>query len=190
MPSRPKARKHGHREPSGRLSRRKLDVKNRAFLEKTETEAEAKSVGIAARIRHGIPAHLADLSDAGRPNVGTLQGKMHLMGELDRDQWQAAEWFLGRRLSWLRAIDASPVYAPSERTGEGEGVPLHEAISEWRIVTNVLQDASTQSRAPILAAFDVILVRQLMVDHMVGDLRLGLNAIQRAFLQGRQRRAA
>jgi hypothetical protein len=178
MPSRPKARKHGHREPSGRLSRRIEHVKARTDM----TETEAKSVG--------IPAHLADLSDAGRPNVGTLQGKMHLMGEIDRDQWQAAEWFLGRRLSWLRAIDASPVYAPSERTGEGEGVPLHEAISEWRIVTNVLQDASTQSRAPILAAFDVILVRQLMVDHMVGDLRLGLNAIQRAFLQGRQRRAA
>jgi hypothetical protein len=184
MPSRPKARKHGYREPSGRLSRRIEHVKARTDM----TEAEAKSVGIAARIRHGIPAHLADLSDAGRPNVGTLQGKMHLMGDLDRDQWQAAEWYIGRRLSWLRAIDASPVYAPSERTGEG--VPLHEAISEWRIVTNVLQDASTQSRSPILAAFDVILVRQLMVDHMVGDLRLGLNAIHRAFLQGRQRRAA
>jgi hypothetical protein len=179
-------RHKGHREPSGRLSRRREHVKERNDM----TEAEAKSVVIEARVRHGIPRFLADLSDAGRPNVGTLHGRMRLMGELDGDQWEAAEWFIGRRLSWLRAIGASPVFAPSEATEDGDGVLLADAIAEWSKVLNCLQEASTLHRAPIIAAFDVILTRQHYVERLVGDLRLGLNAIHHSFLQGRNRRAA
>jgi len=149
------------------------------------TEAEAKSVVIEARVRHGIPRFLADLSDAGRPNVRTLHGRMHLMGEIDRDQWEAAEWFVGRRLAWLRALDASPVYAPSEGEGTGDGIILAEAIAEWRLVLDCLQAASTLHRSPIIAAFNVILTREHYVERLVGDLRLGLDALHHAFLSGR-----
>ena len=182
MPSRLKARKTGHREPSGRLSRRIQHVKARTDM----TEAEAKSVGIAARIRHGIPAHLADLSDAGRPNVGTLHGKMHLMGELDRDQWQAAEWYRGARQRWLRAIQAPERVIEASEGAGGDGVSFREAKEAWDEIVDCLLEASTQTRAPVIAAFDVLLVREQMVDHMVGDLRVGLNAIHRRFLAGKR----
>jgi hypothetical protein len=186
MPSRPKARKHGHREPSGRLSRRIEHVKARTDM----TEAEAKSVGIAARIRHGIPAHLADLSDAGRPNVGTLHGRMRLMNDITADQWTAAEWYRGARQRWLRAIQAPERIIEASEGAGGDGISFREAKEAWDEIVDCLLEVSTQIRSPIIAAFDVLLVREQMVEHMVGDLRVGLNAIHRRFLQGKTRRAA
>jgi len=162
---------------------------------------EAKSVVIEARVRHGVPRMLADLQDAGRPNPGTLHGKMRLRGMLikgrtdqdpgaiNADQFAAAEWYLGKRLAYLRAIGAERV-AYDEPSGIGTGgITITEANDEWRKVLRVLQDVSTEHRAPIVAAFDTILVRQTFVQSLVGDLRIGLNAIHRTFLAG-QRRAA
>jgi len=160
------------------------------------TAAEAKSVVIEARVRHGIPRELADLADAGRPNAGTIQGRMRLAGMagdreqgINADQYAAAEWYIGRHMAYLRAISApGRPHEPTDGTGQG-GVTLAEANEEWRKVLRVLQAVSTEQRAPVIAAMDTILVRQAFVHTMVGDLRLGLNAIHRTFLAG-QRKAA
>lgn len=180
------------REPNGRLSRRAADRKDRDAM----SADEAKSVVIEARVRHGIPREYADLQDAGRPNAGTIHGMMRLRGMqgdrtdgLTDDQFAAAEWFLGKRLAYLRAIGApGRPHEPSEASGTG-GVSIAEANAEWARVMRVLQDVTTEHRAPVIAAFDAILVRQSFVASRVGDLRLGLNAIHRTFLAG-QRRAA
>lgn len=175
------------REPNGRLSRRAEDRRERDDM----TEIEAKSVVIEARVRHGIPRHLADLQDAGRANAGTVHGRMRLSDDptcrLTADQFAAAEWWLGRRLEYLRAIGAERVaYDEPAGTGTG-GVTISEANAAWRRIIEVLQTVSTEHRSPVLAAFDTILARQAFVPHLVGDLRLGLNAIHRVFLVGRRR---
>jgi len=176
------------REPNGRLSRKIIDREARMAM----TEQEAKSVAIEARIRHGVDPAYADLSDAGRPNAGTVHGRMCLARSLSLEQWTAAEFYLGTRLAYLRSIEAQlEVSQPAEGgTGTDESyVEWCQAIGErWREVVKRLQEVSTMSRSPVLAAFDVILVRGQLMPHMDGDLRLGLNAIHTHFLA--QRRAA
>lgn len=181
-------RQAGEREPSGRLSRRAEHVREREEM----TEAEAKSVVIEARVRHGIPRHLADLSDAGRPNAGTVHGIMRLRNELDQDQWSAAEWFLGRRAAYLRAVAAPgrPIEPVEAAVGEDDAADwARAAIGRYHEVLDCIRDVSSQVRAPVISAFDVILVRQQYLPHLVGDLRIGLNAVHRVFLAG-QRQAA
>ena len=151
---------------------------------------EAKSVMIEARVRHGVPRADADIHDVGRPNYGTPHGKLCLDGVITNDQFEAAKWYVGRRMTYLRGVDAPgrPHEAP-ERASEGDGVTLAEALAEWRKVLRVLQDASTQHRAPVTAAMETLFLREVDVPAMYGDARIGLNALHRAFLVG-QRRAA
>lgn len=185
-----KKRKPGHREPNGRLSRRVLHTKEREEM----TQREAQSVAIAARMRHtGLPEEVVSLNVAGRPNAGTLHGIMCLRGDISREQWDAAEWWIGKRAANLRAINA-----PGQETGPGPGGEFdpdrHQAFcdlarKEWAAITDCIQTASTEARAPLAAALDVFLVRGIYLPHMVGDLRLALNAITRRFL-AQQRRAA
>lgn len=192
MSRRGRKRQTGKREPNGRLSRAKACVVERVEM----TEAEAKSVVLAARRRHvPLPAEYLDLSDGGRPNAGTPHGILRLQGALTAEQWAAAEWWIGTRLRYLRAIQA-PNQVGETATGEWSGDEAAYAEScraareTWGAIRDVLQDASTAARSPILAAFDVILLReQWHLDHLVGDLRLGLNAIHREFLGGRRKAA-
>lgn len=173
----------GHREPNGRLSRRTIHVREREEM----TIREAQSTVIAARMRHtGLPEGACSVNDAGRPNAGTVHGVMCLQGELSRPQWDAAEWYIGKRAAWLRAIDA-----PGQATGSSSSGTIDEdrhaefcaqAIRSWQAAIDCIQSASTEVRTPLAAALDVILVRQQQVGHMIGDLRVALNAIHRRFL--------
>lgn len=179
------------REPNGRISRRRVHVKEREAM----TQREAQSVAIEARMRHtGLTEAVVSLNHAGRPNAGTIHGIMCLRGDLSREQWDAAEWYIGKRQAWLRAI-ASPGQAVGALSGGGEFDEARHADwcaharATWESVMACIQQASTEHRSPIAAALDVFLVRDHHVEHMVGDLRVGLNAIHRRFLAG-QRRAA
>lgn len=180
------------REPNGRPSRRKVHVQEREDM----TQREAQSVAIAARMRHtGLGEAVVSINHAGRPNAGTMHGIMCLRGELSREQWDAAEWWIGKRAAWLRAIDT-----PRQGTGDtGAGGITDDdrhaewcaiAAATWAAVTACVQAASTDTRQPLAAALDVILARQHYLHHMVGDLRLALNAIARQFLSGQRKAAA
>ena len=176
-------RMQGHREPNGRLSRRRVHVREREEM----TQREAQSVAIAARMRHtGLPEEVVSLNHAGRPNAGTVHGIMCLRGDISRAQWDAAEWWIGKRIAVLRAIEP-----PAQRTGEAGGGTFDEdryaewcrsARETWAAVLDCIQEASTETRSPLMAALDVILWRGEYAGHLVGDLRIALNAIHRRFL--------
>lgn len=190
MTKRKAKRMQGHREPNGRLSRKRIHVVEREEM----TQREAQSVAIEARMRHtGLPEAVVSLNHAGRPNAGTVHGIMCLRGDLSREQWDAAEWWIGKRAAWLRAIEA-----PNQETGDAPGGEFDPdkhaefcriAKASWAAICDCVQQASTEARSPVAAALDMFLVRQHHLEHMVGDLRLALNAIHRRFLAA-QRKAA
>jgi len=173
------------RERNGRSSRRKVHVQQREAM----SAKEAQSVAVEARMRiFGLSEEQASRNVAGRPNAGTLHGRMCLAGEISRAQWDAAEWWIGKRTAWLRAIET-----PEQRTGETGGGTLDEgrhaewcakARSTWTAVLDCVQQASTETRSPLASALDVILWRGEHLPHLVGDLRIALNAIHRRFLSG------
>jgi hypothetical protein len=180
------------REANGRISRRKQDRQMRDEM----TADEAKRVVLEARRRHtGLPDHYLDLQDAGRPNAGTLHGIMHLRGELDRDQWRAAEWYLGRRSDYLRAIGAPAPEAYID-VPPGTGDPDRHAawasgvMARWAEVMGCIRDAWIRHRQPLASALDLILVRQQYLDHMVRPLRIALDALDERFLRAARARAA
>lgn len=187
------------REPNGRPSRRVIHVGERREM----NERKAKAVGIAARVKHtGLPEHLAGLNHAGMPNAGSVHGVMRLLGEqaerraeqtrrpcvlgpgmLSAGQWSAAEWYLGTYTAYLRAIDA-----PGRKTTErGDGLAMldakeqaawaRETIALWKSIMTCLQAAASAGKRPVVAAFDVILLRNLPMPHLEADLRLGLDAL-------------
>jgi hypothetical protein len=180
----------GAREPNGRLSRKRTHVQEREVM----SAKEAQSVVVQARMRlFGLSEEAAARNVAGRPNAGTLHGIMCLRGDISRAQWDAAEWYLGKRAAWLRAIET-----PNQETGPAPGGEFNEdrheafckrAREDWAAIAGCVQDASTETRSPLMSALDVVLARQQYVSHMVGDLRLVLNAIHRRFLSA-ERKAA
>lgn len=180
-----KPRLPGAREPNGRLSRRAMHVAAR----KQMTEEEIKSVAIEARKRHtGLPEELVDISNAGRPNVGTVHGLMYLRREINKDQWRAAEWYLKQRRQYLSSIlakgegagPASSVHEKKDREAYEEF--CREAGEQWDKILDCLQEVTNICRSPVYAALEYILARNLQLDHMVGDLRIGLNALHKKFL--------
>lgn len=191
------------REPNGKPSRRVIHVGEKREM----SERQAKAVAIAARVKHtGLPEHLAGLNHAGMPNGASVHGIMRLLGEqaeklaqqrqracvlgagmLSAGQWSAAEWYFGTRAAYLRAIDA-----PGRKTTErGDGFAMfdpeaqaewaRETIALWKSITACLQAAASAGRRPVLAAFEVMLLRNQPMPHLEDDLRLGLNALLVAF---------
>ena len=183
-------RKAGPREPNGRLSRKV----SHAHARDLANAKDAQSVVVMARMRiHGLSEADASRNEAGRPNAGTLHGVMCLRGEITRDQWDAAEWYIGKRVAWLRAIEAAEQHTGTTGGGEvDEGRYADwcaKARETWAIVQSCIQQAMVDQRAPLAAALDVILNRETHVPELVGDLRLALNAIHRRFLQAAQKAA-
>jgi hypothetical protein len=113
---------------------------------------------------------------------------MHLRGEIDRGQWRAAEWYLGRRADYLRAIGAPDREAYID-VPPGTGDPDRHAawasrvMARWAEVMGCIGDASIRHRQPLASALDLILVRQQYLDHMVRPLRIALDALDERFLQ-------
>lgn len=177
-------RQPGIREPNGRLSRSKPA--------RIERERDIKAVMISARMRQtGLPESLVDgRPELGKPNVGTTQGWLRIQGELNKDQFQAADWYLGKRNEYLQAIAApgavsNRVISPEEGGNpEAYGRWCRRTMLKWDDIMSCLQVASTIARMPIISAFDHILDRQTpSLPHMYGGLRIGLTAIYRIFLR-------
>jgi hypothetical protein len=174
------------REPNGRKSRRKADVKARA----AESEESARSVVVEARIRQGLP-----LKWASDPRAGTVQGKLHIIWQgnpddergLDADQFEAADWYLIKLNDYLIAMDAPGAHYDRDEERSGTGEPdAHErfcrsARAKWSEIMDALSEANVLGAGKwnLVAALHTMLVQQAMVAHMIGDLRIALNVIHR-----------
>lgn len=178
------------REGNGRASRRKTAAEEREAM----TEVEAMSVAIEARMRRtGLSAEVAGANVLNGPNAGTVHGVIRLKKLINDDQWSAAEWYIGCRLAWQRAIQAPERPNEAPPAGNNAAADADEyskwcrhIVSLWGEVVDCLTEAGTQHRAPIKAALDVILIQEHDLAHLYGDLRIGLNAIHKRFLAGRR----
>lgn len=187
----------GMREPNGRLSRRIVDRAARNDM----TEKEARSVVVEARMKHtGLPEEMVTKGGGGSPDAGTVHGMLRLMNELDKkavagisyDQWRAAETFLQIRRGYLSSILAKTGVKGKGQHGAEDSQDYidwcRRAADRWNQLLACIQEVSIRHRSPIMAALDVLLIRQQHLDHMVGDLRIALNAIHRTFLEGQGKR--
>jgi len=189
----PAKRKAARREPNGRRSRRLIHIKDHDAM----TEREAKSVAINARIRHGIPPDLADLVDAGRPNAGTVHGRLALNGLLTPEQWRVAEWYLRRHDAYQRASLSPgrafhPYGEPVDVFGDETdyAVWARQAIGDWAAILDCLKRASiTHSldggfamRTDLATILDCIIVRELSLPDHIATLRRGLDVLGDQFL--------
>lgn len=193
MARRGRKRKIITREPNGRASRRKIDIQERNDM----SEREAKAPAIAARMRRtGLSEIYVDgKPETGKPNVGTQQGLLFMTGYITMDQWTAAEWYLHRRNEYLQAVKAPGAQFQAHEAVISSDPAAYAGWCEnakavWACVRNCIHRASVEARSPVMAAFDHVLERGGEgLDHMYGDLRIGLNAISREFLMARRNAA-
>jgi len=171
----------GHREHNGRLSRRVVHIRAREDM----TIREAQSVVVAARMRH------TGLSEeqVRRQEGGTVVGRLYYARELNADQVQAAATYLQARNAYHRAIDAVSDTGRAPRPESGGGGTYEEfcdqAKRRWGDITKALQSAMVDIRSPSpIAALDYLVVRDVYVGSLVGDLRTVLNVLHRLFSQG------
>jgi len=168
----------GIREPNGRLSRRVVYAREREDM----NEREARSVAIAARMRvFGLTEAQAKAQEG-----GTVIGRMRHSRELTADQVEAAFSYLEARNAYHRAIGAvsDTGRAPLPETkGEGTYEEFCEgAIKRWNAITEALSCVMVELRSPSpVSALDNFVVRDVYVAHLVGDLRVALNALDRHF---------
>ena len=174
-------RKAGVKRINGRISRRESDRQAQRSLE----QQDAMSVARSARERvFGV-----DRVHSGTELAGSFVGRLYLTGEIRRHQLDAArafcvEWVAYSRALGLpaqpRAVDLSGIRSGSayEITPEQQ----RTAVARWDASVWAVTEANMQCREGALypALYYCVLLDQSHT-HMVGDMRLGLNALARHY---------
>jgi len=185
MARRGRKRKPGPREPNGRVSRKKAEV----IVRTEETERQTMATVIKARCkRFGLSEDRARL-----PMAGSAIGRMCLGGELTVDQHDAALRYLEARKDGLNAIMA-------KADGGGEGGSSGDVVTSgyaewckranerWSTINRALDEMQESLRSPTpRAALEAIVVRDVDVPELVGDLRIALNVIDRCVVSDHRR---
>lgn len=174
-------RKPGRREPNGKLSRRVDDKQARRSID----EQAAMQVGKEARQRvFGVSA-----ADSASDQAGTVCGRLCLTGEITGDQLEAAKAFAATYSSYQRAMNSPRPPKAVEIGGITGGGSLNDitperhtkALKQWDAAKRALVEANIYHRGSIYAACDYFALRDEMHLHMLGDLRVGLNALARHY---------
>lgn len=174
-------RKAGPREPNGRLSRRTDDKQAQRSID----EQSAMQVGKDARVRQfGVSP-----ADAATELAGTVPGRLLLTGEITRSQYDASVAWGTAHVRYLRAIDAPPGPKAVE-IGRASGRSLNadltadqcnRAIALWNAAKRVLVEANYYHPGSIVAACEYFEIRNEFHPHMLGDYRVGMNALARHY---------
>ncbi len=169
------------REASGKVDRKWSAAK---------TSEDVMRTGINARVRlFGLTEAQAKTQEG-----GTVIGRLLIGKEISLDQARAAERYTEVRNAYQRAIGATPETGtppppPMFETGGGTFEDFCEsAKAAQRALQNCLQSLAVEARSynPI-TALDVFVIKDEFAAHLLGDLRIALNALHRHFTQERRR---
>lgn len=186
MTKRGPKRKAGKRTASGRLSQSSGEVIARLTDAHDREERDTLSVGLEARVRvWGI-----DPMQSRDQMAGSVVGRLTLAGELTRQQYDAAQSWLTDLRVYRRAIAAPKgMGAVDINAIRGDSTDI-ERVEWYRRCCNRMQAAraalqaeqdALRLKANLWAAIDLMLDSDLMLRHLVGDLRLALNALARHY---------
>lgn len=186
-------RQEGKREAGGRLSRKPIEKQARDIAKVAADEWDAMNTALMARWRvHKVP--MEKLRDQ---MAGSYIGRLCLSGEITHQQFDAAQAYLADRRDYHMAIDApKQMGAVDLNAVHGRNHAENEAKSKQSVarfmgkdndgktgVTGAIREAQSQlgNTANLWAALDLCVHNDLELRHMVGDLRLLLNALARHY---------
>lgn len=173
--------KRGRKKQAG-IPRTKSGQKSRAF-----EVFDAHIEPIQTRMRlFGLTE-----GDARDQKASTYLGRLYLTGELGKrpgsDQaWEAAQELLRMRDAYKRALKAPDALKNS--TGAGGDIIETEAYAHWcqgaiERYENVIKAVTAENSlhqhrgSNLHAALDIIVFRDRQMAHMIGDVRIALNAV-------------
>lgn len=175
----------GKREPGGRLSRQPVEKQARDIAKIAADEWEAMNTALMARWRvHHVP--LDKLRDQ---MAGSYVGRLCLTGELTHQQFDASQAYLADRRDYHMAIDApKPMGAVDLNAVHGrnhhENVKRsQQSVAKFEAAQAAVRHAQTVlgNLGNLYAAIDLCVVKEIELHHMIGDLRLVLNALARHY---------
>lgn len=190
--------KSGKRERNGQLSRRDEDVAARALeavRDLDREQREALSTNVAARFRRfGVP-----MEDALDQRAGSFVGRLRMTREISAAQYHAAEMFAVEQANYrtamasprepvaidLNATHGSSLYAEDEGRSRRH---FHRYESSLKAVT--AKQNELRGTANLYAALNLCVVQDISLPHMIGDLRLALNALVKHYGLTRPAKAA
>lgn len=172
----------GKRERNGRLSRDPVEVSQRNMDGLDREQRDTLSVALSARERvFGVkPSHSRD------QKAGSAVGRYCLQGLVTQAQYDAAIQFVESYNRNLRAIDAPPQPGAVDLNatrGRPVFVENPAQLAKWRAEHKAAMDAIQEKQNEIrlmgnlYGAIYTVLIRDVMLEHMLGDLRTGLNAL-------------
>ena len=174
------------RTASGRPSRSKHAKNQWAEM----TEREALEVVMRQRMKAGIPERIAR-----DQKCGTVQGWLYVTEQLDRDQYEAAEWFLVVRNEYRAAIDSPGAIWNRDDTRAASFDPdAYEAYCQrvrarWAEIERAVVEAvyAPGEKHDIPGALEILLIRQQLQGDLIGGLRYGLNSIHKVRVGDRKK---
>lgn len=188
-------RKHGKREPNGRLSRKPGERQIRDKAEVAATEWDTMGQALMARNRvHGVePMNLKDQL------AGSAVGRMCLKGIITQTQYDAAMAYLSEREEYHQYIQvprqpgAVDLNATKGQSVASENVARVLKVTAAAKATDAaIMDKQIEigNMGNLFGALNAVLVMDAELDHLVGDLRTALNALARRYgLTGRAKAA-
>lgn len=129
--------------------------------------------------------------------AGSYIGRLCLTGELTHQQYDAAQAYLADRRDYHMAIDA-PKQMGAVDLNAVHGRNHHEnvnrsqqAVTKFEAAQAAVRQAQTilGMRGNLYAAIELCVIKDIDLSHMVGDVRLVLNALARHYGLGSRRAA-
>lgn len=179
-------RKAGKREPNGRLSRKTEYRKVRDKAEVAAADWDTMGTALLARWR----VHKIDPMNLKDQKAGTAVGRYCLQGLVTQLQYDAALAYMLEREDYLRCIQvprqpgAVDLNATKGQSVGRENVARVQQIVAARDVTvKAIREKQIEIglQGNLFGALDAVLVNDVQLDHLLGDLRTALNALVRRY---------
>ena len=184
-------RKSGNREPNGKPSRRIADKQRRheeitAHMDQVERETLSTGLEARARVFKELPGKV--LRDQ---MAGSFVGRLCLSGEITTTQYDAAmSWLEDSRnytIAACAAVGRPPSAVDLNRTHGLAGAEnigwTQEAMRRYRAARTAIQTAQDEAGlgAHLFGALNYAVERDMSLNHLVGWLRLALNALAKHY---------